>query len=151
MSIVQDIQRKSTDFLRRVIVPIESQGGVTLSYVCPHCHCLPLEDEIWWVTSGHGKKQCNWCCAACGGQHNWKAPNRTLVIQDGTDRQCAKVFRAHAAPQDVRDNLINALKLLANQQVVQGLRTMDGLKKFIMVDDHEAVKDGELDTNVESR
>ena len=30
--------RKSTDFLRRIIVPVEGQGGVTLSYVCPHCH-----------------------------------------------------------------------------------------------------------------
>ena len=24
-----------TDFLRRIIVPVEGQGGVTLSYVCP--------------------------------------------------------------------------------------------------------------------
>ena len=29
---------KSTDFLRRIIVPIEGQGGVTLSYVWPYCH-----------------------------------------------------------------------------------------------------------------
>ena len=28
----------STDFLRRMIVPVEGQGGVTLSYECPHCH-----------------------------------------------------------------------------------------------------------------
>ena len=64
------------------------------------------------------------------------------------------------------DNLINALKLLANQQkdgdspvemVVQGLqersrlRIMDGLRKFIMVENHEAVKVGELEKNMESR
>ena len=61
---------------------------------------------------------------------------------------------------------MNALKLLANQQkdgdsplmrVVQGLqersrlRVMDGLRKFIMVDNHEAVTHGELDMDVESR
>ena len=40
-----DLQ-KSTDFLKRIIVPVEGQGGVTLSYVCPHCHCHPLEDYI---------------------------------------------------------------------------------------------------------
>ena len=52
--------------------------------------------------------------------------------QDSTDRREAKVFRAHASPQGVCDNLINALMLLANQQkdgdspvkmVVQGLST----------------------------
>ena len=34
------------DSLRRIIVPVEGQGGVTLSYLCPHCHRLPLEDNI---------------------------------------------------------------------------------------------------------
>ena len=38
-----------------------------------------LEDNNWWVSSGHGdgnnrkKKQCNWWCAACGGQYDWRA------------------------------------------------------------------------------
>ena len=61
------------------------------------------------------------------------------------------------------DNLFNALKLLVNQQkdgdktVVQGLqegsplRILDGLRKFIMVYNHEAVKVGELQKNVEYR
>ena len=31
-----------------------SQGGVTLSYVCPHCHRYPLEDHIWSVSTKHG-------------------------------------------------------------------------------------------------
>ena len=44
-----------------------SQGGVTLSYVCLHWHRFQLEDYIWCISSGHGKKQCNWWCAACGG------------------------------------------------------------------------------------
>ena len=42
-SVVQIMQR-STDFLRRIIVPVEGQGRVPLSWVCPHCHRYPLED-----------------------------------------------------------------------------------------------------------
>ena len=72
-SIAQDILRKGTDFLRRIIVA-EGQGGVTLSYVCPHCH--PLEDYIWWVSAWHGKKHCNLWCAACGGQ--LESPKQSL-------------------------------------------------------------------------
>ena len=83
-SIAQDILRKSTEFMRRSIVPVEGQGGVALSYVCPHCHLFPLEDHIWWISFGHGQKQCNWWCAACGGQYDWRAPNRVLVMQDST-------------------------------------------------------------------
>ena len=76
-SITQAILRKSTDFLRRIIAPIGGVGGVTLSYVCPHCHCFPLEDYyIWRVSSGHCEKQCNWWCATCGGQYDWRASNR---------------------------------------------------------------------------
>ena len=40
-SIVQDILRKKTHFLRRIIVPVEGHRGVTLSYVC--LHSRPLE------------------------------------------------------------------------------------------------------------
>ena len=35
---VPEILRKSTDFLRRVIAPVDGMGGVTLSCVCPHCN-----------------------------------------------------------------------------------------------------------------
>ena len=75
LGIVQEILRKSTDFLRRVIEPVDGMGGVTLSNVCPHCDSFPLEDYIWWVSTGHGdgnnrkKKHCNWWCAACGGKY----------------------------------------------------------------------------------
>ena len=73
---------------------------------------------------------------------------------------------AHAAPQGVRNILINALKLLANQQkdgdcpvkmVVQGfqetsrLKIMDALRSFIIVDNRGAVKVGDLEKNMESR
>ena len=55
-------------------------------------------------------------CAACGGQYERRAPNRILVVQLGVKANEAKVFRAHAASQGLCENLINALKLLANQQ-----------------------------------
>ena len=94
-------------------------GGVTLSYVCPHCNRFPLEDYIWWVSTGHGdgnnrkKKHCNWWCAACGGQSEWRAPDRILVVQLCVNASEAKVFKAQLG---LCDNLIGALKLLANKQ-----------------------------------
>ena len=71
--------------------------------------------DLRWVSSWHDEKQCIWWCAACSCQYDWWNPNRILVMQDSTDRREAKAFRAHAAPHGVCDNLINALKLLANQ------------------------------------
>ena len=55
-SIVQQIMQKSTDFLRRIVVPVEGQGGVALSHVCPDCHRYPLEDYIKWVSLGYTAK-----------------------------------------------------------------------------------------------
>ena len=97
MSIVQEIMLKSTDYLRRTIAPVGGQGGVTMSYLCPNCNSFPLEDYVWWVTAG---KTTKWWCAICGEKYDWRQPNRLLVVQTGC--LCA--------------NLINALKLLANQQ-----------------------------------
>ena len=134
-SIVQDILRKSMDSLRRIIVPVDEMGGVTLSYVCPHCHRYRLEDYIWRISSGRGQKQCNWRCAPCGGH-----PNRVLATPDSMKCQEAKVFRAHTLPQGVCDNLINALKLQANQQkygdspvkmVAQGLQERSRLRIMV--------------------
>ena len=51
-----------------------------------------------------------------GGQYEWRALNRILVVQLGVNANEAKVFKAHAALLGLCDNLINALKLLANQQ-----------------------------------
>ena len=104
-AIVQEILRKSTDFLRRVIAPVGGMGGVTWSYVCPHCNSFLLEDYIWSVSRGHGdgnngkKKHCSWWCAVCGGKYEWRASNRILVVQLGTNANEAKIFEAHATPQ----------------------------------------------------
>ena len=81
---------------------------------------------------------------APNGQCDWRAPNRVLVLQDDKNSRNVEVFRAHAAPQGMRDNLINALKRLTNKElggdsavkmVVPGLleksrhRTMDGAQE----------------------
>ena len=68
-----------------------------------------------------------------------------------------KSFEAHASPLGLCDNLVNALKLLANQQkdgespiqsIPAGLHErsrrgiMDGLGRFIDADSHSAVDVG---------
>ena len=84
-----------------------------MSYLCPHCNSFPLEDYVWWVSGG---KTAKWWCAICGEEYDWRQPNRLLVVQTGDSVSQAKVFKAHAVPQGFCGNLINALKLLANQQ-----------------------------------
>ena len=116
-SIAQHILQKSTDFPRRIKAPVGRQGGVTLSYVCPRCHHFQIEHRTWWVSTRHRKRQCNWWCAACGGQHDWTNPNRVLAVQDSMNPSEAKVFRAHAPPNGVCENRVCALKFLAHQQL----------------------------------
>ena len=67
-----------------------------MSYLCPNCNSLPLEDHVWWVPAG--KKHCSWWCAICGEKYDWRAPNRLLVVQTGDSASQAKVFAAHAVP-----------------------------------------------------
>ena len=93
----------------------------------------------------------------------WREPNRPLVVQTGESVNQAKVFKAHAVPQGVCGNLINALKLLANQQedgdgLTQNIVTnlcevsrkglMEGLRNFIQVDNHSAQEVGHLSEGV---
>ena len=79
-------------------------------------------------------------------------------MQTGESFEQAKVFKAHAVPQRLCENLINALKLLANQQedgdglpqnTVTNLgmgsrRGLTGLLKFFKVDNERALDVGEL-------
>ena len=53
VSIVQEIMFKSTDYLRRITAPVGGQGGVTMSYLCPHCSSFPLEDYVWSLGEDH--------------------------------------------------------------------------------------------------
>ena len=87
-----------------------------------------------------------------------RAPSRILVVQTGADASQAKVFKAHAAPQGLFENLTNALELLANQQtdgdspmqgIVTGLHEKSRLgimkvRRFIEVDNRRAVEVGLL-------
>ena len=50
VSIVQEIMLGSTDYLRRIVARVGGQGGVTMSYLCPHCNSFPLEDYVWVKT-----------------------------------------------------------------------------------------------------
>ena len=42
-SIAQQILQKGTDFQRWIFAPVGGWGGVTLSYVCPHCQRVLIE------------------------------------------------------------------------------------------------------------
>ena len=105
------------------------------------------------------KKHNNWWCAIHGEKYDWKQPNRLLVVQTSESVNQAKVFRARAVLQGLCGNLVNALKLLANQQedgdglkqnivtnLTEGNRR--GLTKlpreFIQVDNHRALEVGHL-------
>ena len=162
MSIVQKIMLKSTDYLRRIIAPVGGQGGVTMSFLCPNCNSFLLEEYVWWVSAG---KNYSWWCAICGEKYDWKQPNRLVVAQTEERVEQAKVFTAHAIPQGLCENLINALKLLANQQeggdgllqnivtnMAEGSRKdlTDGLRDFIRVDNHRALDVGELHRGTET-
>ena len=152
MSVVQEIMLKSTCYLRGIIAPVGGPGEVTMSFLSPHCNSFPLEDYVWWVSAG--KKRTSWWCAICGEEHDWKQPNRLLVVQTGESFEQAKVFKAHAVPQGQCANLINALKLLANQEedgdgLLQNIVTRfgtgsrrgltEGLRDFIRVDNDRAL------------
>ena len=95
-------------------------------------------------------------CAICGEKYGWRAANRLLVVQTGESVNQAKVFRAHAVPQGLCGNLINALKLLANQQedgdgLIQNIVTnlgeesrqgpTEGSRNFKQVDNHRALEE----------
>ena len=80
-------------------------------------------------------------------------------MQTGESFEQAKVFKAHAVPQGFCANLINTLKLLANQQdggdgLLQNIVTnlgkgsrkgvADGLREFSRVDNDRALDVGAL-------
>lgn len=126
--------------------------------VCPYCNSFLFEDYIWCVSTGRRRQQqeetLQLVVRDLWWSDEWRAPNRILVVQIGTDASQAKVFKAHAVPQGLCDNLINALKLLANQQrdcdspiqsIVKGIHgrsrkgIIDCLICFNEVDNHSAV------------
>ena len=157
LSTVPEIMIRSTDYLRRIMAPFGEQGGVTMSCLCPNCNSFNLGDYIWWVSGRQGRN--NWWCATCGEKYGRKQPNRLLVVQTGESINQAKVFKAHAVPQGLCANLINALTLLANQQedgdgLIQNIVTnlgkgsrkgvTQGLGEFRKIDSERALEVGYL-------
>ena len=59
-----------------------------------------MGDYVWWVSGGKGLN--NWWCGICGENYDWKLPKQALgVVQTGESGNQAKVFKAHAVPQDL--------------------------------------------------
>ena len=153
LSIVQDVLRKGTDFLRRFIVPVEGQEGSLCRMYAVIVTVCRLRTTYGGSLPGLERSSAAGDVRPAAASTIRKAPTRILVIQDNMIRRDAKVFSAHATPQGVGDNLISALKLLlANQQdgdspvkmVVLGLqersrnRIMDGLRKLTALDNYAA-------------
>ena len=160
LSSVQEIMIRSTDNQRRIIAPAEGKGGVTMSYLCPHCNSFAMEDYVWWVS---GRKSIQ-----IGGARSVEKDTtgrHHLVVQTGESVNQAKVFRTHAVHQGLCGNLVNALKLLANQQedgdgVIQNIVTnlcegsrkglTEGLREIIQIDNHRALEVGHLREGLET-
>ena len=79
------------------------------------------------------------------------------MVQIGANADIVKAFQVHVTPFSLCDNLVNALKVLANQQKdgdspIQSIITgpherrrrgiMDWLRRFIEADNHSAVDVG---------
>ena len=118
LGIVQEILTNSTDFLTRIIAPVDGIGGVTLSYVCPHCKLFPVE---WYQRDTETATTDRRSSVAGGAQRaaaNTIGRRRTGYWWHnlGSNANEAEVFRAHAAPQGLCVNLVNAAKVLANHR-----------------------------------
>ena len=115
LSTVQEIMLRNTDYLRRIIAPAGGEARRRYDVILvPALQQFP--DGRPRLVGLLGKGRHNWWCAICGEKYDWKQPDTLLVVQTGESVNQAKVFRAHAVPQGLCGNLINALKLLANQQ-----------------------------------
>ena len=74
LSSVQEVMLRSTDYLRRIVVPAGRQGGVTMSYLC-----LIATVFMWKTTFGASQWRKS---TPAGGvrsvekKYDWRAPNR---------------------------------------------------------------------------
>ena len=112
--------------------------------------------SLWKTTFGGslGENPQSGGAQLLGEKYAWRQPKRLLVVQTGDSFEQAKVFKAHAVPQNLCANLIIALKLLANQQedgdcllqnIVEDLGKesrrglTDGLREFTRLDNERAL------------
>ena len=100
--------REAENFLRRLIAPSQRarRGDIVLRVLS-----VPLLPDrrlhLVGLSQKHGdgnretKKHCFWWCAACGGQYNWRDPNR-MPMRRGcflfTPRQTADQFASWWRP-----------------------------------------------------
>ena len=109
---VQNILQKSTDFLGGSSCQLKDKGRVT-SYVCPHCHRYPSSGGSHRSTRG---SSATGGAQRCGGQYDWRNPNRVFIMQDSTDRREAKGFQAHAPPHGTCKEYISYYRKLAGYE-----------------------------------
>ena len=136
------------------------QRGSKEALRCPICDRIAT---LRWKTASCGSLRETG--ALFGGarffeeKYDWKQPNRLLMVQTGESVNQAKAFGAHAVPQGLYGNRINALKLLANQQedgdgLIQNIVTniregsreglTNGLRDFIKIDNRRGSEVGYL-------
>ena len=88
-------------------VPMEARRPAPCR-VCPHSFLFPIKDFIWWVSKGNQNKrrrQCDWWCAACGEQNDWREANRVLtIISKLQARRHLGVQSARAASECMRQH-----------------------------------------------
>ena len=150
-STAQEIMIRNTEYPPRIISPAGGKEAL-------RCHtCARIVTGSRWKTTfggSLGEKD-----FTIGGARSVEKTmigsyqNRLLVVQTGESVNQAKVFRAHAVPQGLCGNMINALTLLANQQedgdgVIQNIVTnlgegsrkglTNGLRDFIEIESSES-------------
>ena len=127
--------------------------GVTMSYVCPHCHRLPLEDCIWWVSMKHWKTVELVVCGRAAASTMGGDQNRVLVIEDSGVFRCmprpgACENLGLPLPSCWRTNRRAAQAswdtLFEGFQEQSRLQIMDELRRFIE-EDNEGGEDGWLE------
>ena len=114
LSIVQGIMLTSTDFLRRIMAPAGEDKEVSRCRICAQTATV-----FSWKTACGGFQQGRSTaagCAICGENMIGERPTSCWWCKQATVPVRPRCSKAHAVPQGLCENLINALKLLANQQ-----------------------------------
>ena len=155
LGIVRENLRKSTDFLRANLCA--GRWNERSHFVV----CLPALQEFssggLYLVGFDGEEARQQVVCKSVESYEWRAPNRILVVQLGTNDDEAKASRAHVVPQGLCENLTNTLKLLANQKdgdrpiqnIIMGLQEKcrertTNLRSFIASDNYSAVEVGHL-------
>ena len=86
--------------------------------------------------------------AACGGQYDWRAPNRVLVMQDTTDHREATFFRVLDKPAERwrQSSWVIVAGFMETSQQFFGR-----CQEVHCSDNHEAVKVGDLHRETQSK